>query len=89
MTITIEPPRDPKTPEEWQNAADALLKIGSARIYGLVSFAGGPEIDADRCWVLVHWARELHGIEPREDAVERFLSAFERAPDGDAETEGP
>ena len=63
------------SPEEWQNAADAadaLLEIDSARIYGLVT--GGPEIDAERCWELVHRAKELHGIEPREDAVERYLS---------------
>ena len=75
MTTTIEPPRDPETPQEWQNAADAadaLLKIDSARIYGLVT--GGPEIDADRCRELVHRAKELHGIEPREDAVGRYLS---------------
>jgi len=38
------------------DAADALLKIDSARICGLVSFASGPEIDADRCWELVHRA---------------------------------
>lgn len=77
MTTTIEPPRDPKTREAWQNAADAadaLLKIDSARIYGLLT--GGPEIDADRCWELVHRAKELQGIEPREDAVERYLSHY-------------
>ena len=82
MATTIEPPRDPKTPEEWQNAvdaADALLKIDSARIYGLVT--GGPEIDAGRCWELVHRAKELHGIEPREDAVERLLSGPAAGPD--------
>lgn len=75
MTTTMEPPRDPKTPEEWQNAADAadaLLKIDSARIHGLVT--GGPEIDAERSWELFHRAKEPHGIEPREDAVERYPS---------------
>jgi hypothetical protein len=35
---------------------------------------GGPEIDADRCRELVHRAKELHTMEPREDAVERYLS---------------
>ena len=48
--ITIAPPNDPKAPEEWQaaaDAADALLRLDSARMYGLVT--GGPEVDADRC----------------------------------------
>lgn len=73
--MTIEPSRDPKTPEEWQNAAaDALLKIDSARIYGLVT--GGPEVDAHRCREIVSRAQELHGIEPRENAVERYLSRY-------------
>ncbi|MDP9479617.1 MAG: hypothetical protein M3R38_28800 [Actinomycetota bacterium] len=70
--ITIAPPAEPNTPEEWQravDAADALLKLDSARIYGLVK--GGPEVDVDRCWDLMHKARELHGIEPSEDAVRR------------------
>lgn len=40
MAATTEPPRDPRTPEEWQNAADAadaLLKNDSAKVYGLVT----------------------------------------------------
>ena len=74
MKLTITPPTDPKTLEEWQNAADAadaLLKLDAARMYGLVT--GGPEVDADRCWDLIHRAAEMHGIEPAEDAVERFV----------------
>lgn len=63
------------------DAADDLLKIDSAEIYGLVT--GGPEIDADRCWELVHRAKKLHGIEPHEDAVERYLS---QCAAGDART---
>jgi hypothetical protein len=37
---------------------------------------GGPEVDVDRCWDLVHRGRELHGIEPPEDAVERFVAGM-------------
>ena len=36
--LTITPPNDPQTLEEWQNAcdaADALLKLDAARLYGL------------------------------------------------------
>ena len=72
--ITITPPQNPETPEEWQaavDAADALLKLDAARLYGLVS--GGPEVDAERCWELLHRAAEEHGIEPADDAVERFV----------------
>ncbi|PLS87257.1 MAG: hypothetical protein CYG60_02855 [Actinobacteria bacterium] len=73
--ITVSPPNDPRTPEEWQaacDAADALLKLDAARIYGLLS--RGPEVDAERCWEIVHHARELHGIEPSEDAVEKLVA---------------
>lgn len=75
MKITLEPPADPSTLEEWQNAvdaADALLKLDAARQYGLVR--GGPEVDADRCWGLIHRAATHYGIEPAEDAVERFIA---------------
>ncbi len=73
--MTITPPHDPTTLEEWQDAcdaADAMLKLDAARMYGLVF--GGPEIDADKCWDLIHRAAELHGIEPAEDAVERLMA---------------
>jgi hypothetical protein len=42
--------KEPETAEEWQeaaNAADFMLCVVSARIYGLIT--GGPSIDADRC----------------------------------------
>lgn len=42
--------RNPKTPAEWQDAVDAaefLLALESARIYGLVS--GGPVGNLERC----------------------------------------
>lgn len=75
MKGTLGPPADPITLEEWQNAvdaADALLKLDAARQYGLVR--GGPEVDADRCWDLIHRAASNYGIEPAEDAVERFIA---------------
>lgn len=75
MKLSLTPPQDPQTPIEWQNAvdaADALLKLDAARLYGLVR--GGPEVDAERCWEIVHRAYELHGIEPAEDAVERLIA---------------
>lgn len=83
--LTITPPDDPRTLEEWQDAcdaADALLKLDAARLDGLVS--GGPEIDADRCWDLVHCAAELHGLEPAEDAVERLVAELTGAGEGDS-----
>ena len=73
--ITITPPAEPNTPEEWQtavDAADALLRLDAARTYGLVT--GGPEVDAERCWELIYRAQEEHGIQPSEDAVERLLA---------------
>lgn len=73
-TATI-PPQNPETPEEWQtvvDAADALLKLDAARMYGLVT--GGPEVDGERCWEVVHRGREEHGIEPLEDAFGRLLA---------------
>lgn len=73
--ITINPPQNPETTEEWQaavDAADALLRLNAARIYGLVR--GGPDVNAERCWELVHRGRELHGIEPSDDVVERFVA---------------
>lgn len=75
MKITLGPPTDPSTLEEWQNAVDAadeLLKLDAARQYGLVR--GGPEVDADRCWDLIHRAATHYDIEPAEDAVERFIA---------------
>ena len=74
MKVTLNPPTDPQTLEEWQNAvdaADALLKLDAARMYGLVT--GGPEVDTERCWEMIHRAAEMYGIEPAEDAVERFV----------------
>lgn len=74
IKLTLRPPTDPRTLEEWQNAvdaSDAMLKLDAARMYGLVR--GGPEVDVDRCWDLIHRAAANHRIEPADDAVERFL----------------
>ena len=82
--LTVTPPNNPTTLEEWQNAVDAanaLLKLDAARLYGLVS--GGPEIDADRCWEILHRAAELHGIEPAEDAVERLVAELAETGEGE------
>lgn len=80
MKITLTPPTDPRTLAEWQSAvdaADALLKLDAARLYGLVT--GGPEVDTDMCWDLIYRAEEEYGIEPAEDAVERFLTEVFKA----------
>jgi len=58
--------QDPKTPEEWQEAADAahfLLLVDSARQYGLIT--GGPEANVDRCISILEQAK-AQGITPRE-----------------------
>lgn len=64
---------DPKSPAQWQEAADAaytLLLIESARSYGLVS--GGLNVDTDRALEILDRARD-HGIVPSADALERML----------------
>jgi len=70
---------DPKTPEEWQEAADlahVYLLIDSARKYGLVM--GGPKsIDVGRCEELLKKAKR-RGIRPRLDAIDRFVAAMPR-----------
>ena len=78
MKVTINPPADPRTSEEWQNAADAayaLLAIDAARQYGLVR--GGPTVSVERCGELLERARR-EGIKPASDAVERYVAAFAR-----------
>lgn len=51
--------RDPRTAEEWQEAADAaefMLLLDSCRQYGLIT--GGPEAKLERCeWVLAEAAK--------------------------------
>lgn len=62
-------PRNPRTPQEWQEAVDAadiLLGLEAARLYGLVT--GGPVIDVERCDEILRRGR-LRGYvpTPRED----------------------
>jgi hypothetical protein len=55
---------DPKTPDEWQLAVDAaemLLLIDSARLYGLIT--GGPRAKVKRCEEILRIGRE-HGFTP-------------------------
>jgi hypothetical protein len=71
--------QDPKTPEQWQEAADAahvLLLVDSARWYGLID--GGPLVDVERCQSLLKQARS-RGVTPALDAVQRLLPAMIRA----------
>lgn len=70
MSATSKP-RNPRTPAEWQEAADGaqvMLLIDAARQYGLV--AGGPECNQERCVEILQLAKR-RGIVPREDCVER------------------
>ncbi len=66
-------PRNPRTREEWQEAADAahvLLTIDAARQYGLIE--GGPECNQKRCVEILRLAKR-RGIAPRKDCIERAL----------------
>jgi hypothetical protein len=70
MMPSKENPRDPETPAEWQEAADAAqfgLHLEGARDYGLV--LGGPEVDLDRCRDLLQRAA-VRGVSPRENLYE-------------------
>jgi hypothetical protein len=63
----VTTPRDPETPEEWQEAADLAelwLLVESARLYGLVT--GGPAVDVARCEDLLRRAAErgVHAAPP-------------------------
>lgn len=72
-------PREPKTREEWQIAADAAhgaLALDAARKYGLIT--GGPVVDVERCTAIID-AADARGIAPARDAVERFVAAMKEA----------
>lgn len=65
--------RDPKTPEEWQEAVDAaqvLLMILSARLYGLIT--GGPTANVARCEEILRKGRD-RGIRPSPNCVQKAL----------------
>ena len=66
--------RNPQTPEEWQEAVDTahvLLLVQSARAYGLIRTT--LDVDVGRCEEILRQG-QAHGITPRPDAVERFLT---------------
>ena len=76
VTVTIAPPAEPQTPEEWQNAidaADALLHIQSAEAYGLIT--GAPHVNIERCEQLLEAARR-RGVTPGAGNVERYVAAY-------------
>jgi hypothetical protein len=75
-TISIAPPAEPQTPEEWQtavDAADALLHIQSAEAYGLIT--GAPTVNVERCEELLEAARR-RGVTPSAGNVERYVAAY-------------
>lgn len=68
--------RNPQRREEWQEAVDAadfMLKLDAARLYGLVT--GGPEIDSQRCSYLLDRGKAL-GILPRPDNIKRQIEGI-------------
>ncbi len=76
VTVTIAPPTEPQTPEEWQNAvdaADALLHVQSAAAYGLITAA--PTVNVERCEQLLDAARR-RGVTPSAGNVERYVVAY-------------
>lgn len=67
---TEAPPKEPQTPEEWQQAVDVAAGarcIADCKMYGLI--AGGPRIDIERADNLLARGRE-QGIEPSRPAHE-------------------
>jgi len=65
--------QDPQTFMEWVEAAaaaNALLLLDAARVYGLVT--GGPDVDTARCEQILAGAEE-RGITPNGIAVERYV----------------
>jgi hypothetical protein len=91
MTTNAKP-RNPRTPAEWQEAADGaqvMLLVDAARQYGLIE--GGPEVDQERCVEILRLAKR-RGITPREDCVERaFRPAdedFEQGANDDGNRKG-
>jgi hypothetical protein len=76
ITLSIAPPKNPTTHEEWQNAVDAaeaFSVLHSARLYGLVT--GGPEINIERCVEILEQGKQLD-ITPSPDAVEQLVAEW-------------
>lgn len=68
-------PYDPRTLEEWQEAADGAelaLLIDSCRQYGLIE--GGPEYDLERCdWILKEAKKRGIVPAPHAELVKKSL----------------
>lgn len=61
-------PRDPQTPDEWQEAVDLarlFLLIDSAEQYGLIA---GPTVNVGRCEEMLRDGA-ARGVVPRPDDV--------------------
>jgi hypothetical protein len=72
--------RRPRTPGEWQDAADlaeAALLVDSARTYGIIT--GGPAVDAARAASLLEQARR-RGVLPRKPSVTAIIRAMAGRP---------
>jgi glycine/serine hydroxymethyltransferase len=72
----FEPEKMPKTTHDWQmavDAAEALLSIDGARMYGLIT--GGPRINKLRCLAILEEGRK-RGIKPAKDAAVLFTQEW-------------
>ena len=73
--VTLHPNKDPRTPQEWQEAVDiahGALALDSARQYGLVR--GGPGVWVERAEEILRLGA-AKGYKPSPNAVERFVAA--------------
>lgn len=68
ITVSISPPADPRTPEEWQTVLDIATSL--LAIYNADERL---EINVGRCALLVQLATE-QGIRPQEDAVAHYVA---------------
>jgi hypothetical protein len=71
--------KDPRSPSEWQEAADAasgLRAIADAKMYGLI--AGGPAIDVARCDKILQEAarRGIRPSKPSHDLAIAMVKAI-------------
>ena len=84
--------RDPKTLEEWQEAADAanfLLELESCRMFGLIE--GGPEVNLARCESILNRAAK-RGIAPRKltgEEICQFLNSLSSSPAPEPDSTSP
>lgn len=67
--------RDPSTPEEWQEAVDAaelMLAMESAAMYGLIET--DIQIDRERCEHILQVGLDL-GYQPNPDVIEKAFKS--------------